>query len=59
MKKLVFTIGCVITIALMSSCTTESIDDIQNQNSKTSNQISISATEATTVAIDDKDKTKT
>ncbi|RTZ01310.1 hypothetical protein EKL98_15165 [Flavobacterium bomense] len=44
MKKLLFTIGCITAVILISSCTTDSVDDIKNENAINSNQIPISET---------------
>jgi outer membrane lipoprotein-sorting protein len=54
MKKLLIAMCCITAIVLMSSCTTDSVEDIENQNSKTSDQISVSTTVDTTTEIDDK-----
>lgn len=55
--------GCFTAIILMSSCTTDSIEEIKKENSKNNNEISVSATTDippaetdATPGVDDKDK---
>jgi hypothetical protein len=66
MKKLLIVMGCITAIILMSSCTTDSVEDIEKENSNNSNQISVSATGDTIPGVtietldgvDDKDKVR-
>jgi hypothetical protein len=61
MKKLLIAMGCISGIILMSSCTTDSLESVEKENSNNYNKISVSATDEVTPPpplIDDRDKTK-
>jgi hypothetical protein len=62
MKKLLIAIGCISAIILMSSCTTDSLESVEKENSNNYNKISVSATDEVTPPppplVDDRDKTK-
>lgn len=62
MKKLLIATGCISAIILMSSCTADYLESVENENSSNYNKISISATAEVTPPppplIDDRDKTK-
>ena len=68
MKKLLLTMGCITAIVLMSSCTTDGIEDIKNtknnNNSKTISgevlgSIEVPNSNSLETGDTDKDKTKT
>lgn len=47
MKKLLFAIGSITAMILVSSCSSDSLDDLKNENAINKNQISPSATTTT------------
>jgi hypothetical protein len=70
MKKLIIVMSCFTAAVLMSSCTTDSIDNIKKENTIITKVISTIDTSTeptpnppvlpdTTDGVDDKDKTKT
>ncbi|MDI5887655.1 hypothetical protein [Flavobacterium yafengii] len=62
MKKLLIAMGCISAIILMSSCTADGLESVENENSNNYNKISVSATDEIIPPpppiIDDRDKTK-
>nr|WP_314897229.1 hypothetical protein [uncultured Flavobacterium sp.] len=46
MKKLVFAMGCVAAVILMSSCTTDSVESSNNETLKTQNQVASPANQS-------------
>lgn len=69
MKKLIIVMSCVTAAVLMSSCTTDSIDDIKKENAINSQEVSTidaspetptnpPAETDTTTGVDDRDKSK-
>ncbi|MFV8369592.1 hypothetical protein [Flavobacterium sp. LB2R40] len=61
MKKLLIAMSCISAIILMSSCTTDSLESDEKENSNNYNKISVSATDEVIPPpplIDDRDKTK-
>lgn len=54
--------GCISAIILMSSCTTDSLESVEKENSNNYNKISVSAIDEVTPPpppiVDDRDKTK-
>jgi len=68
MKKLLLAMGCITAIVLMSSCTTDSVEDLKNTTNK-NNPKNISAEVMGSIEVPnpnvleigdiDKDKTKT
>jgi hypothetical protein len=68
MKKLIIALGCVSAVLLISSCTTDSVEEIDNTNSKNNPKNSLNSTTAPLdvpssilmdIGNDDKDKQKT
>jgi hypothetical protein len=69
MKKLIIVMSCFTAVILMSSCTTDSIDDIKKENSINSQEVPTTNASTgtptnppvetdTTTGVDDRDKSK-
>ncbi|AOW10807.1 hypothetical protein [Flavobacterium gilvum] len=64
MKKILFAIGSIVAMIIVSSCSADSLDDVKNENAINKSQITsdtlrVAPAQLMDDGVDDKDKAKT